>query len=118
MGTGNVDAITALLKNQSTQIREETLDAIIDATPVHESSHEPLAHRSNLNAKAALRIAELVAESLVQALSKRADPDEETTASLGTIVLERLRRRDEKGGLAQEDPDAILGPRALAIAHW
>ena len=30
VGTGNVDAITALLKNTSAQIREETLDAIID----------------------------------------------------------------------------------------
>jgi uncharacterized protein (DUF2336 family) len=33
VGTGNVDAITALLKNASAQIREETLDAIIDASP-------------------------------------------------------------------------------------
>jgi hypothetical protein len=29
--TGNVDGITALLKNHSAKIREETLDAIIDA---------------------------------------------------------------------------------------
>lgn len=33
VGTGNVNAITALLKNPSAQIREEPLDAIIDAAP-------------------------------------------------------------------------------------
>lgn len=31
VGAGNVDAITSLLKNPNAQIREETLDAIIDA---------------------------------------------------------------------------------------
>jgi len=117
VGTGNVDGITALLKNQSAQIREETLDAIIDAAPGHESWHEPLVHRSSLNTKAALRIAEFVAESLVQALSKRADLDAETTESLGEIVRERLRRREEQGGLAQDDPDTVLDPRGLAIAQ-
>lgn len=117
VGTGNVDGITALLKNQSAQIREETLDAIIDAAPGHESWHEPLVHRKTLNTKAALRIAEFVAESLVQALAKRADLDAETTTSLCEIVRERLRRREEQGGLAQDDPDTVLDPRGLAIAQ-
>ena len=117
VGTSNVDAVTALLKNQSAQIREETLDAIIDTAPGNEGWHEPLAHRRSLNAKAALRIAEFVAESLVQALSKRADLDEETTATLGEIVREWLHWRDAQGGLVQEDPDAVLDPRVLAIAH-
>ncbi len=117
VGTGNVDGITALLKNQSAQIREETLDAIIDAAPGHQSWHAPLVHRRSLSAKAALRIAEFVAESLVQALSKRADLDSETTSSLREIVRERLRHREEQGGLAQEDPDTVLDPRALAIAQ-
>ena len=117
VGTGNIDGITALLKNQSAQIREETLDAIIDAAAGHQGWHAPLVHRRSLSAKAALRIAEFVAESLVQALSKRADLDAETTSALGEIVRERLRRRDEQGGLAQEDPDTVLDPRALAIAQ-
>ncbi len=117
VGTGNVDGITALLKNQSAQIREETLDAIIDAAPGHQGWHEPLVHRRSLSTKAALRIAEFVAESLVHALAKRADLDEETTSALGEIVRERLRRRDEQGGLAQENPDTVLDPRALAIAQ-
>ncbi len=115
VGAGNVDAITSLLKNPSAQIREETLDAIIDAAPRQTSWHEPLVHRRQLSAKAALRIAEFVAQSLVQTLASRTDLDPQTTATLGKMVTEKLRRDDEKGGLAADDPDDQLAPQALAV---
>jgi uncharacterized protein (DUF2336 family) len=116
VGTGNVDAITALLKNTSAQIREETLDAIIDAAPRQSAWHEPLVHRPALNARAALRIAEYVAESLIQKLAERTDLDAETTSSLGKIVREKLRRDDSKTGLAPDDPDEALNADALRMA--
>ena len=116
VGSGNVDAITALLKNGSAQIREETLDAIIDAAPGQVSWHEPLVHRRALSSKAALRIAEFVAQSLIQALARRSDLDAQTTASLGRIVRDKLRRDDER--LAPEDPLDALTPQALQIAAF
>lgn len=115
VGCGNVDAITSLLKNPNAQIREETLDAIIDAAPRQTSWHEPLVHRRQLSAKAALRIAEFVAHSLIQALADRSDLDQETTATLGKMVTEKLRRDEEKTGLAPDNPDDQLAPQALAI---
>lgn len=115
VGAGNVDAITSLLKNPNAQIREETLDAIIDAAPRQTTWHEPLVHRRQLSTKAALRIAEFVAQSLVQALADRTDLDPQTTATLGKMVKEKLRRDDEKGGLAADDPDDQLAPQALAV---
>ena len=115
VGAGNVDAITSLLKNASAQIREETLDAIIDAAPRQSTWHEPLVHRPNLNARAALRIAEFVAESLIQKLAARSDIDAETLAALGNMVRDKLRRDDGKG-LAPEDPDEALNADALKIA--
>ena len=115
VGAGNVDAITSLLKNPSAQIREETLDAIIDAAPRQTAWHEPLVHRRQLSTKAALRIAEFVAHSLIQALASRTDLDKETTATLGKIVTEKLRRDEEKGGLAPDNPDDQLSPQALAV---
>ena len=117
VGTGNVDAITALLKNSSAQIREETLDAIIDAAPRQSSWHEPLVHRPSLNARAALRIAEFVAESLIQKLAARTDIDAETVTTLSTIVRDKLRRDEGKSGLAPDDPTAALHPDALKIAE-
>lgn len=115
VGAGNVDAITSLLKNPNAQIREETLDAIIDAAPRQMTWHEPLVHRRQLNTKAALRIAEFVAQSLIQALADRTDLDRETTATLGRMVTDKLRRDDEKGGLAQDNPDDQLTSQALAV---
>lgn len=116
VGTGNVDAITALLNNKSAQIREETLDAIIDAAPRQVWWHEPLVHRPNLNAKAALHIAEFVAASLVQELARRADLDADTIKTLDKLVKDKLRRDEEKGGLAADDPDETLTAEALRIA--
>lgn len=115
VGTGNVDAITALLKNPSAQIREETLDAIIDAAPRQTSWHEPLVHRPNLNSRAALRIAEFVADSFIQKLSNRADIDPETVAVLGKMVRDKLRNDQDKG-LAPDDPHAALNSDALKVA--
>ena len=116
VGTGNVDAITALLSNKSAQIREETLDAIIDAAPRQVWWHEPLVHRPNLNSKAALRIAEFVAASMVQELARRADLDPETMRTLNVLVKDKLRRDDQKTGLAPDDPDELLSSEALKIA--
>ncbi len=116
VGTGNVDAITSLLKNKSAQIREETLDAIIDAAPRQVWWHEPLVHRPNLNSKAALRIAEFVAASLVQELARRSDLDPDTILSLGKMVQDKLRKDDEKGGLVQDDPADALAPDSLKMA--
>ena len=116
VGTGNVKAITALLMNASAQIREETLDAIIDAAPRQSTWHEPLVHRPVLNARAALRIAEFVADSLLQSLASRTDIDAETMTALGKIVREKLRRDDGKG-LSPEDREAILHPEVLKVAE-
>lgn len=46
------DAVTALLANPSAQIREETLDRIIDAAPDQEPWHTPLVHRGELSVRA------------------------------------------------------------------
>jgi hypothetical protein len=116
VGSGDVDAIAALLRNQSAQIRETTLDAIIDAAPMYQSWHDPLAHRRNLSGRAALRVAEFVAESLLQTLAKRQDFDPATTAALGQLVQQKLRR-DAAGATAMPDPLAeALDPEALRRA--
>jgi hypothetical protein len=115
VGSGDVGAITALLRNQSSQVREETLDAIIDAAPGQASWHEPLVHRRNLSNKAALRIAEFVADSLLQVLASRRDMDPVTLASLSFIVREKLRQ-DRGGGLGADSGEGLT-PENLNIAR-
>jgi uncharacterized protein (DUF2336 family) len=114
VGSGDVDAIAALLRNQSAQIREAALDAIVDAAPMYPSWHDPLVHRRSLSGRAALRIAEFVADSLLKALAARQDFDAATTAALGELVHQKLKRDDTSG---PPDPLALaLDPGALRRA--
>jgi uncharacterized protein (DUF2336 family) len=112
VGTGQVDVITSLLRNQSAQIREETLDAIIDAAPQQSTWHEPLVGRRLLSGKAALRVAEFVAAALVQKLAARRDFDPATIDSLNHLVSSRLRR--EEGEKAEVD---VFDPETLRLAQ-
>jgi uncharacterized protein (DUF2336 family) len=108
VGTGQVDVITALLRNQSAQIREETLDAIIDAAPHQSTWHEPLVNRRILSSKAALRMAEFVASAMLQKLAARRDFDAATIESLNHMVNARLRREEEGHGEADIFDDETM----------
>jgi uncharacterized protein (DUF2336 family) len=114
VGSGDTEAIAALLRNQSAQIREETLDLIIDAAPAYPTWHDPLVHRQKLAGKAALRIAEFVAESLLKQLAARQDFDSATTAALTHMVKKRLGA--EQHASAVDELAQALDPEALALA--
>jgi uncharacterized protein (DUF2336 family) len=116
VGTADVDAITALLNNQSAQIREATLDAIIDAAPAFPAWHEPLVHRRQLPGRAALRIAGFVAEALLRQLAARTDFDAATTAALAHIVRQKLKRGEEGAALAPDPVAVALEEAALKSA--
>jgi uncharacterized protein (DUF2336 family) len=88
--TRDVSAVASLLANDSAQIREETLDLILDAAPSHESWHEPLVHRPNLPGKAAKRIAGFVAASLLKLLSERRDLPADALAEVRQVMERRL----------------------------
>lgn len=92
--TDDVGAIAALLGNRSAQIREETLDRLIERAPEIEEWHAPLVHRPHLPAGAAVRLARFVADNLVQALKERRDLDPATAAAVAEAVHRRL---DESG---------------------
>lgn len=91
--TDDAPAIAVLLANPSAQIREETLDRLIERAPQHEEWHAPLVHRPQLPARAASRLAHFVAENLVQTLQQRRDLDPETAAAVAAAVRKRLNER-------------------------
>ncbi len=114
VGAGDTEAIASLLRNPSAQIREETLDLIIDAAPAYAGWHDPLVHRRALNGRAALRIAEFVAESLLKKLAERRDFDPATTQALGHIVRKRLKADQDVPG--KDELELALDPIALTLA--
>ena len=83
-------AVAALLANPSAQIREETLDLIVERAPQRTSWHEPLVRRPALPPRAATRIAQFVADSLVEVLTNRRDLPASTRAQIAVEVSRRL----------------------------
>ena len=94
----DVDAIGALLANPSAQIREETLDRIIDRAPDVEAWHGPLVQRPHLSPCAVGRVARFVADSLLEVLETRGDIDHEAAQ---TVKKEMRRRLDDETRTAE-----------------
>ncbi len=91
---GDAEAIAALLGNDSAQVREETLDRIVDQASGEPTWHKPLVHRPNLHAAAAMRIAEIVAGPLLVDLRNRTELDDATISAIKQVVLRRLESED------------------------
>jgi len=106
VATEQVSAIAELLSNDSAQIREQTLDTIIDRAPEHESWHEPLVKRPQLPPRGVTRLARFVADSLLDVLHRRQDFDDDTLSA----VKEEVHRRLE-GGV--DDPAIGAGAEFL-----
>jgi uncharacterized protein (DUF2336 family) len=88
-------AVAALLANKSAQIREETLDLIVERAESRSAWHEPLVRRPSLPARAAKRIAGFVADSLLSILKNREDLPRETREQVTAAVAERLAAAEE-----------------------
>jgi len=104
----DVAAIGALLANPSAQIREETLDHLIDRAPEVEAWHAPLARRPKLSPRAVTKIAGFVADSLIEVLQARGDLDPNTVKVLQNELQSRLDRE------AAAPSDDAGGPRRKA----
>lgn len=94
----DVPAVAALLANPSAQIREETLDRIVDRAPPIGHWHEPLVLRRQLPARLVKRVAGFVTSSLLNILAARDDLDSETAVELAFLVKERLATEAETTG--------------------
>ena len=106
------DAITELLGNKSAQIREETLNSLIDRAVDVDAWHEPLVHRPQLPAGAAGRLARFVTDNMLDILTARKDLDPETAREVRTIVNRRLEEpeieQEEKSDQVDGIPPAIM----------
>ena len=102
--TLEIPAVSNLLANQNAQIREETLDNIINEAQNQniEVWHEPLAKRPNLSVRAMKRIATFVASSLVDTMIT----DNHLDSKQGEELLIRVRDRitDEKPENSDQRP--------------
>lgn len=114
----DVDAIAALLANPSAQIREETLDRLVDQAPGIVAWHRPLVQRPRLSGSIARKLAGFVADHLLALLRDRRDLDPATAREVAAVVASRLAK---DAADAAEDRAAKPAPRnadeALARAR-
>ncbi len=104
-------AVAALLSNQSAQIREDTLDFLLEKAPAVEQWHEPLVRREDLQGPAIGRLAQFVTMALVEVLAKHPAADPATASR----VADTLRCRLERGGAPVTEADlAQLAAKASA----
>ncbi len=110
----DVAAITELLANPSAQIREETLDGLVDGSIQVEEWQSPLARRPLLPRNAARKLATFVANSLLKELRNRNDLDPETLNEVTEIMHQRLGDAGEAAynGAVQE----VLDQAATKVA--
>lgn len=109
--TLEIPAVSNMLANENAQIREETLDNIINEAQKQniEEWHEPLATRPNLSIRAMKRIATFVASSLVDTMVGNNQLDDDQAEELLTRVRERISdeepESDDRRTLAEQAAD-------------
>lgn len=90
VGTDDVEAIADLLGNSSAQIREQTLDDLIERADSIELWQAPLVGRPTLPKGAAQRLAKFVADNLLGVLQARSDLDPAQLEAVKREVESRL----------------------------
>lgn len=111
-----VPAVAALLANHSAQIREETLDRILDRAPAVEAWHPALVRRPALPQRAVRRLAGFVAASLLEMLQQRPDLDPETARAVAAAVRRRLEEDQPDGGVPPAPAEKPAGDQDAAAA--
>lgn len=123
VATNDEEAIADLLGNGTAQIREETLDDLIAKADSVELWHAPLVSRPKLPHGAATRLAQFVADNLMQKLACRDDLDEDTLEAVKSMVHHRISIEGQGDGGAssahgldflQVDPPIDVAKRLLA----
>lgn len=113
----DVDAITVLLGNPSAQIREETLDRLVDRAADVEAWHQPLVNRPHLSSKTAGKLARFVAANLLQQLAERRDLPPDAAMAVAAVVRKRLDDMETVGPAKAEARKAAEESAALARAR-
>ena len=114
---GDVAAVADLLGNDSAQVREETLDRIIEGAVDVPPWHAPLVRRPRLPVGAAIRLARFVAHSLLHELQNRADLDAQMVKAVAEIVDRRLTTESSEDDVGEDDVGEADGPAGAGIGR-
>ncbi len=106
--SSDIEAIALLLGNESAQIREETLNKVIDQAESINLWHMPLAMRPKLPSVAAVKIARFVADDILKRMAARRDLSPKAYAAVRDVVHKRL---GDAEAIMPENMDAAKAPQ-------
>jgi uncharacterized protein (DUF2336 family) len=112
----DTDALVELLNNPTAQMREDTLDYLVERAHGLPPLHAPLVRRPQLSKRSACRLATFVADSLLDQLASRKDFDAETLGVLRHAVRARLEK-DYAAHDALRDSEAAQLEQEVANAR-
>jgi Uncharacterised protein conserved in bacteria (DUF2336) len=98
MRTRDIVAVSALLANSNAQIREDTLDALMQDAPGVPAWHEPLAMRANLSVRLMTRIATFVASHIVDRMLVTHIVNADDAKEILDVVRLRLKQSERPQG--------------------
>ena len=112
-------AITVLLENPRAQIREETLDRLVERAPEVTAWHRPLATRPWLPKNAVRKLARFLAGNLLSLLAERRDLDPRTVKEVRAAVMRRLgsEEKTKPAPPAASKPTAPKSAASEALAR-
>jgi uncharacterized protein (DUF2336 family) len=102
----DIPAVAVLLANKNAQIREETLDQIVEGAADQEPLHEPLVTRPEMSQNSLRRISSFVSLSLLDILSEKHNLDDETEKVVRQKVKEGLKTKDVTKGETKAQDEA------------
>lgn len=107
------EAVALLLGNASAQIREETLDRVINMAVDVDLWHMPLAMRPKLPSSAAVKVARFVAEDILKQMVARDDLPQDAVKAVREVVHKRLGGAE---AILGEDADGgVAGERGMRV---
>lgn len=102
--TDDIQAIADLLANPNAQIRESTLDSIVERSVDISLWHAPLITRPKLSNRTAVKIAKIVADDMLQSFLTRVDLDPDTINEVRAVVERRLSEENSTEDDREESP--------------
>ena len=113
VSTADERAITALLENHSAQIREQTINQLVEQAASVTAWHAPLVSRPRIPSNAAVKLATFVADHLLRKLQERQDLDPEALRKVSQALHRRLDQDSSAKGGSSGGADERLN-QALA----
>ncbi len=115
VATLDIPAVAALLINPNAQIREDTLDDIIESAEGIEAWHKPLVMRPDLSTRAVRRISGFVASALIMLLVERNNLEGDVLEGVKQRVRERIQEEENFSGATAETAEIAHAEAAQAL---